>query len=79
MSSRHDHDGAAVSAPPPPPVLVTVSGQDGPGIAARVFGALAAHGVGVEDVEQVRVHGSWLTDAAIAGRPQSQHADLRPL
>jgi hypothetical protein len=29
--------------------------------------------------EQVRVHGSWLTDAAIAGRPQSQHPDLRPL
>jgi phosphoserine phosphatase len=37
-----------------------VSGQDGPGIAARVFGALARHGAGVEDVEQVRVHGRLL-------------------
>jgi phosphoserine phosphatase len=42
------------------PFLLTVSGQDGPGIAARVFGALAGHGVGVEDVEQVRVHGRLL-------------------
>jgi len=49
-----------VSAATPPPFLLTVSGQDGPGIAARVFGALAAHGVGVEDVEQVRVHGRLL-------------------
>ena len=39
---------------------MTVSGQDGPGIAARVFGVLAQHGVGVEDVEQVRVHGRLL-------------------
>jgi phosphoserine phosphatase len=43
-----------------PPLLLTVSGQDGPGIAARVFGALARHGAGVEDVEQVRVHGRLL-------------------
>jgi phosphoserine phosphatase len=49
-----------VSAVAPSPFLLTVSGQDGPGIAARVFGALARHGVGVEDVEQVRVHGRLL-------------------
>jgi phosphoserine phosphatase len=42
------------------PFLVTVSGQDGPGISARLFGALAEHGVAVDDVEQVRVHGRLL-------------------
>jgi predicted amino acid-binding ACT domain protein len=38
----------------PSPYLVTVTGQDGPGIATRVFGALASEGVAVDDVEQVR-------------------------
>jgi phosphoserine phosphatase len=44
----------------PSPFLVTVSGQDGPGISQRLFGALAEHGVEVDDVEQVRVHGRLL-------------------
>jgi phosphoserine phosphatase len=44
----------------PAPFLVTVSGQDGPGISARLFGALAELGVSVDDVEQVRVHGRLL-------------------
>ncbi len=44
----------------PSPYLVTVSGQDGPGIAERLFGALAERNVGVDDVEQVRVHGRLL-------------------
>ncbi len=44
----------------PAPFLVTVSGQDGPGISARLFGALAELGVAVDDVEQVRVHGRLL-------------------
>jgi phosphoserine phosphatase len=44
----------------PSPYLVTVSGQDGPGIAARLFSALAERGVEVDDVEQVRVHGRLL-------------------
>jgi phosphoserine phosphatase len=44
----------------PAPFLVTVSGQDGPGISARLFGALAERGVDVDDVEQVRVHGRLL-------------------
>jgi phosphoserine phosphatase len=42
------------------PFLVTVSGQDGPGISERLFGALAERGVAVDDVEQVRVHGRLL-------------------
>jgi phosphoserine phosphatase len=42
------------------PFLVTVSGQDGPGISVQLFGALAELGVAVEDVEQVRVHGRLL-------------------
>lgn len=44
----------------PAPYLVTVSGQDGPGIAARLFKTLATEDVVVEDVEQVRVHGRLL-------------------
>jgi phosphoserine phosphatase len=44
----------------PAPFLVTASGQDGPGISARLFGALAERGVEVDDVEQVRVHGRLL-------------------
>jgi phosphoserine phosphatase len=42
------------------PYLVTVSGQDAPGIAERMFAALAEQGVEVDDVEQVRVHGRLL-------------------
>jgi phosphoserine phosphatase len=42
------------------PYLVTVSGQDGPGISERLFAALAERKVAVEDVEQVRVHGHLL-------------------
>ena len=52
----------------PSPFLVTVSGQDAPGLAQRLFGALAAGGVEVDDVEQVRVHGRLLlcVEAAMA-------------
>ena len=48
------------------PHLVSVSGQDAPGIAARLFAALAEHGVEVDDVEQVRVHGRLLLCAEAA-------------
>ena len=44
----------------PSPFLVTVSGQDGPGIATRLFAALAEQGIEVDDVEQVRVRGRLL-------------------
>jgi phosphoserine phosphatase len=46
--------------------LVTVSGQDGPGIAARLFTVLAREGVAVDDVEQVRVHGRLLLCVEVA-------------
>ncbi|HVB90967.1 MAG TPA: phosphoserine phosphatase SerB [Acidimicrobiales bacterium] len=42
------------------PHLVTLTGQDGPGIAERLFAALAGQGIAVFDVEQVRVHGRLL-------------------
>ncbi len=48
------------------PHLVTVSGQDGPGIAARLFAALAHQEIAVEDVEQVRVHGRLLLCVEVA-------------
>jgi len=53
----------------PSPYLVSVSGQDGPGIATRLFGALASADVDVADVEQVRVHGRLLlcVEAALLG------------
>jgi phosphoserine phosphatase len=46
---------------------VTVSGEDAPGIAQRLFAALADQRVEVHDVEQVRVHGRLLlcVDAGI--------------
>ena len=44
----------------PSPFLVTVSGQDGSGIATRLFAALAEQGIEVDDVEQVRVRGRLL-------------------
>lgn len=37
------------------PYLLTVTGQDGPGLAQRLFASLAAAAVAVHDVEQVRV------------------------
>jgi phosphoserine phosphatase len=42
------------------PHLVSVSGQDAPGIARLLFAGLAEQGVDVDDVEQVRVHGRLL-------------------
>jgi phosphoserine phosphatase len=51
------------------PHLVTVSGQDGPGIAARLFATLATEGLAVEDVEQVRVHGRLLLCVEVTVAP----------
>ncbi len=53
----------------PVPHLVSVSGQDGPGIAERLFAALAEQGVDVADVEQVRVHGRLLLCIEVAMAP----------
>jgi phosphoserine phosphatase len=59
---RREERGAGVTADEdaPSPFLVTVSGQDGPGIATRLFAALAEQGIAVDDVEQVRVRGRLL-------------------
>jgi phosphoserine phosphatase len=65
----------------PQPHLLTVSGQDGPGLAEQLFGALADQDVEVRDVEQVRVHGRLLlcvelelepSDAAAVGAAVSK-------
>jgi phosphoserine phosphatase len=61
------------------PHLVTVSGQDGPGIAARLFATLAAEGVAVEDVEQVRVHGRLLLCVEVTVAPSVVEALRRTL
>jgi phosphoserine phosphatase len=53
---------------------VTVSGQDGPGIAARLFATLATEGVAVEDVEQVRVHGRLLLCVEVTLAPSDDEA-----
>jgi phosphoserine phosphatase len=52
--------------------LLTVSGQDGPGISARLFGQLARLGTSVLDVEQVRVHGRLLLCVEIDGGPATE-------
>jgi phosphoserine phosphatase len=53
---------------------VTVSGQDGPGIAARLFATLATEDVDVEDVEQVRVHGRLLLCVEVTVAPPAVEA-----
>lgn len=70
-----------MSTPPgaPTPHLVSVSGQDGPGIAERVFAALAERGVDVEDVEQVRVHGRLLLCMEVAMLPGEVDGTLAAL
>ncbi len=49
----------------PSSFLVTVRGQDAPGIAQRLFAVLGARGVAVDDVEQIRVHGRLLLCAEV--------------
>jgi phosphoserine phosphatase len=59
------------------PHLVTVSGQDGPGIAQRLFAALGAWDIDVRDVEQVRIHGRLLLCVEIAGLAAGAIESLR--
>jgi phosphoserine phosphatase len=56
-----------MSAPGPRtlPYLVTLSGQDGPGLAQRLFTWCSARQLAVRDVEQVRVHGRLLLSVEI--------------
>ena len=54
----------------PSPHLVTVTGQDAPGIARELFAALAGAHVEVDDVEQVRVHGRLLLCVEVRLRPE---------
>jgi len=49
------------------PYLVTVTGQDGPGVAERLFASLELAGLEVRDVEQVRVHGRLLLCVEVDG------------
>ena len=58
----------------PAPHLVTVSGQDAPGIAARLFATLANEAAAVEDVEQVRVHGRLLLCVEVTVAPSAVEA-----
>ncbi len=53
-------EGEPAPEHPQIPHLVTVSGQDAPGIAERLFAVLAELDVPIDDVEQVRVHGRLL-------------------
>jgi phosphoserine phosphatase len=56
---------------------VTVSGQDGPGIAERLFAVLTEHAVNVRDVEQIRVHGRLLLCVEIEGVDNAHSEGLR--
>jgi phosphoserine phosphatase len=50
-------------------ILVTITGQDRPGIAARLFDGLAPLGLALVDVEQVQVHGRLLLSVEVGGEP----------
>ena len=54
-------------------LLVTVTGLDHPGVTAGLMDVLAEHGVVVEDVEQVVVHGRLLLGVVIA----SERSEVR--
>jgi len=58
------------------PYLLTVSGQDGPGLAERLFATLGRHEVEVSDVEQVRIHGRLLLCVEVAGLSGPQADEL---
>src|SRR5688500_1630106 len=51
--------------------LLTVTGEDRPGVTARLFAALAEHGPAVEvvDVEQVVVHGHLVLGVVVGALP----------
>lgn len=59
-------------------LLVTLTGLDRPGIAAALFGELAALGVTVLDVEQVRVHGRLLLCVEVSDGPEPGDEGLGP-
>jgi phosphoserine phosphatase len=59
------------------PHLVTITGQDGPGIAAAVFGVLDAEGADVSDVEQVRIHGRLLLCVEVQDATAAEGEHLR--
>jgi phosphoserine phosphatase len=67
-----DHAGSPVSgassaeAEARPPLLITVSGQDRPGIAADLFGTLAGCGAQVVDIEQITILGRLLLAVVVA-------------
>ena len=61
------------------PHLIAVRGQDAPGIAHRLFVALDACQVEVDDVEQVRVHGRLLLCVEAALDPDGAAATRRTL
>jgi len=50
-----------------PSILVTVTGQDRPGIASRLFSGLAPLGLPLLDVAQVQVHGRLLLCVEVGG------------
>jgi phosphoserine phosphatase len=56
------------------PHLLTVTGQDGPGLAQRLFALLADEKVQVADVEQVRIHGRLLLCVEVELHPDEAPA-----
>ena len=60
-------DPAPSSAPTQQTLLVTVTGPDRPGVTRTFFGALAAYGVAVDDIEQVVVRGRLTLALLVSG------------
>ncbi|MCX2731114.1 phosphoserine phosphatase SerB [Saccharopolyspora sp. NFXS83] len=62
-----------MSTPNPTTVLITVTGQDKPGVTSVLFAALTAHGVDIVDVEQVVIHDRLVLGVLVSTDRDPEH------
>ncbi|GAA3354641.1 MULTISPECIES: phosphoserine phosphatase SerB [Saccharopolyspora] len=62
-----------MSTPKPTTVLITVTGQDKPGVTSVLFAALTAHGVDIVDVEQVVIHDRLVLGVLVSTDGDAEH------
>ena len=54
-------------------MLITVTGQDKPGVSSVLFAALTAHGVDIVDVEQVVIHDRLVLGVLVSTGGDAEH------